>query len=252
MRKVIVFKHVAHEVLGTLNPQLKKRGFRIRYVNFDRDPDARPTLDRYDGLIILGGYMGVYEADQYPHIKVEMQLIEEALRKNIPILGICLGAQLLAHALGADVRKNHEKEIGWYDISMTEAGKQDPLFGHFRAKEKIFQLHGDTFDIPKSAKHLAYSELCLGQAFSYGQNAYGIQFHLEVDQAMIDRWLELPENIEEMKNSGGKISEEKMREDSLKYLQHSIQLSKGMFQKFLDLFGVEDPATKGFRHGKPE
>src|SRR5580693_8530137 len=122
MRKIVVFMHVAHELLGTLNPSLKARGLRVRYINFDRQPDTEPSMDRYNGLIILGGNMGVYEADRYRHLKVELQAIEQALKRNIPVLGICLGAQLLAHALGSEVRKNSEKEIGWYDLKMTPAG----------------------------------------------------------------------------------------------------------------------------------
>src|SRR5690349_16930935 len=115
MKKVIVLQHVAWEILGTLDPLLKKESFRVRYVNFDRQPDAQPTLDKYDALILLGGPMGVYEAEKHSHLKVEMKLIEQALQKDIPIMGICLGSQLLAHVLGADVRKHTEREMGWYD-----------------------------------------------------------------------------------------------------------------------------------------
>src|SRR5262249_19570043 len=133
MRKVLVFQHVAHEILGTLNPLLKRQGFRIRYVNFDRHPDAHPSIEKYDGLVVLGGNMGVYESETYQHIKVEAKLIEEALKKEIPVLGICLGSQILAHVLGSNVRKNMEKEIGWYDLEFTEPGRQDLLFNHFTA-----------------------------------------------------------------------------------------------------------------------
>src|SRR4051812_26954694 len=101
MRKLIVFQHVAHEILGTLNPLLKEQGFRVRYINFERTPHAEPALDKYNGLVVLGGYMGVYEADKYTHIRVEMKRIEEALKRNIPVLGICLGSQILAHVLGS-------------------------------------------------------------------------------------------------------------------------------------------------------
>ncbi len=90
MRKIIVFQHVAHEILGTLNPLLKSKGFRVRYINFDRNPEETPSLEKYNGLIVLGGNMGVYEAEKYTHIKVELKLIEQALSKNIPILGICV------------------------------------------------------------------------------------------------------------------------------------------------------------------
>ena len=252
MRKVLVFQHVAHKILGTLNPSMKERGLNIRYVNFERTPDEHPSVQKYNGLIILGGHMGVYEANTYKHIKVEMKLIEEALKKNIPILGICLGAQLLAHVLGADVRKNKEKEVGWCDINLTPEGLQDPLLSHFKPTEKIFQLHGDTFDIPESAVHLASSELCSGQAFRYGEKVYGLQFHLEADQAMILRWLDNPRNQEEIFNTHDKFSVEKIRTDTDKYVEHSTQLSHQTFHKFIDLFAIKErPIKLGSGHGLP-
>jgi GMP synthase (glutamine-hydrolysing) len=187
--------------------------------------------------------MGVYEAEEYQHIKVEMQLIEEALKKDIPILGICLGAQLLAHVLGAEVKKNDEKEVGWCDINLTQAGIVDPLLSHFSPSEKVFQLHGDTFSIPKSAIHLATSEKCNGQAFKYGEKVYGLQFHLEVDQAMIIRWLENPRNQAEIFNVHDNFSAEKIRNETQLYLDHSIQLSDQTFGKFIDLFAVKNRIT---------
>jgi GMP synthase (glutamine-hydrolysing) len=240
MRKVLVFQHVAHKILGTLNPTLKDNGLRIRYVNFDRNPNEPPVMDKYNGLIILGGHMGVYESETYQHIKVEMKLIEEALKKNIPILGICLGAQMLAHVLGSEVRKSPEKEIGWYDISLTEAGQRDRLFSHFEQKEKIFQLHGDTFDIPKSAVQLASSDLLPGQAFRFGDKVYGLQFHLEVDEAMIYRWLENKKNQEEINESNGKFSVEQIKLETQQYLSQSINLSRQTFSKFIDIFELKE------------
>lgn len=240
MRKVLVFQHVANEILGTLNPALKQQGLRIRYVNFERDPNATPSIDKYNGLIVLGGYMGVYEADQYTHIKTEMKLIEEALKKDVPVLGICLGAQILAHVLGSEVRKAPEKEMGWYDIELTTAGENAPLLSHFKKTEKIFQMHGDTFDIPKSCEHLAQSKICPAQAFSYGRKAYGLQFHLEVDEAMILRWLNNPRNQQDIESSGGKVSAEQMKADTAKYLQNSLNLSQQTFRKFIDLFEMKE------------
>ena len=253
MRKILVFQHVAHEILGTLNPLLKEKGFRVRYVNFERTPDAEPSLEKYNGLVVLGGYMGVYEADKYTHIRVEMKLIEEALKKNIPILGICLGSQMLAHALGARVYKSPEKEIGWYDVMMTEAGAKDPLFSHFKKRETIFQMHGDTFKIPAGAVHLAYSEACEGQAFRFGDRAYGIQFHLEVDQAMIQRWLRVPANQKDLDDSNGKFTAEKIEADTKRHIAHSLALSRETFSKFIEIFGLpERPELLGSGHGKPK
>lgn len=244
MRKVIVFQHVAHKILGTLNPALKNSRLNIRYINFERSPDHRPSIEKYNGLIILGGHMGVYEADKYKHIKIEMQLIEEALKKNIPILGICLGAQLLAHVLGGSVKKSSEKEIGWSSINLTSEGLRDPLLSHFNPRETIFQLHGDTFDIPHSATHLAESEVCRGQAFRYGDKVYGLQFHLEVDAPMIQRWLNNPRNQNEMFSDHQNFSKEKIYLETQEFLPRSMDLSHQTFDKFIDLFSLKKKPTR--------
>ncbi len=240
MRKILVFQHAAHEILGTLNPLLKRQGFRVRYVNFQRTPEAEPSLEKYQGLIVLGGHMGVYEADKYRHLTHELKVIEQALKRDIPILGICLGSQLLAKALGSEVRKNSHKEIGWYDLNMTAQGAEDPLFNHFRTREKIFQMHGDTFDIPKSAVHLAQTELCPSQAFRYGTNAYGMQFHLEVDQAMVKRWLKIPTNIEDMIRSHGKFDAGIINEDTETHIGRALELGEQTFLKFAELVGLPE------------
>lgn len=252
MKKVLVFQHAANKILGTLNPTLREHALRMRYVNFERNPEEEPGMAKYHGLIVLGGHMGVYEAEKYTHIKTEIKLIEEALKMNIPILGICLGSQLLAHVLGADVRKNREKEIGWYDINLTKAAGDDPLFQHFRATEKVFQLHGDTFDIPKSAVHLASSELCHGQAFRYGEKVYGLQFHLEVDRPMIHRWLLNQQNLQDITESNGQFSTEQIRGETEQYIKNSTALSRQTFSKFIELFALKKrPLLLGSDHAKP-
>ncbi|MGZ8533014.1 MAG: glutamine amidotransferase-related protein [Candidatus Binatia bacterium] len=165
MKKILVCQHVPHEILGTLNPMLKRAGFRIRYVNFGRHPDAQPSLNGYDGLIVLGGPMSAYDDQRLPHLAVEMKLIESAMERNLPVLGICLGGQLVARTLGARVYANHVKEIGWYDVAPSPHADDDPLFDEFEERETLFQWHGDTFDIPNGAIHLASSRHCLNQAF---------------------------------------------------------------------------------------
>ena len=222
MKKLLVCQHVPHEILGTLNPLLKRAGFRIRYVNFGRHPDAVPSLERYDGLVVLGGPMSVNDDGRLPHLKTEMKLIEEALGKGIPVLGICLGAQLIAKVLGARVYPNDEKEIGWYDVRLTEASRRDPVLGRFRATEKIFQWHGDTFEIPVGAAHLAASEICANQAFRYQSNVYGLQFHLEVDEPMIRRWLTVGVNAKEIAALRGAIDPETIRAETRKQDRKSV------------------------------
>lgn len=244
MKKLLVCQHVAHEALGTLAPLFKGAGFRIRYVNFGRHPDLKPSLDGYHGLVILGGPMNVDETSIHPHLAFEVTMIEEALKQNIPILGICLGAQLIAKALGARVAKNPVKEIGWYDISITAEGKNDPILKHFKPVEKIFQWHGDTFDIPAGALHLLSSELCLNQAFRFGDRVYGFQFHLEVDRRMIERWLKVPDNRREIEASDDSIDAETIRKETPAYIGHLKKLSDLTFGELVKLFGPEKKKSK--------
>lgn len=236
----MIFQHVPWEPLGTLNPMLKDAGFRIRFVNFGRHPDIQPDLEGYSGLVILGGPMGVYEADKHPHLKVEMRLIEEALKKNIPVLGICLGAQMLASVLGSHVRKAPQMEIGWYDIHLTDQGKKDKLLSAFNQTEKIFQLHQDMFDPPLGAKHLAWSQLCPGQAFSYNDKAYGFQFHLEADRAMIMRWLHRPESKKFIHDCCGTVEAERMEIETNIHIARSLDLSQQIFNKFIEMFQLPE------------
>jgi GMP synthase (glutamine-hydrolysing) len=239
MKKLLVCQHVPHEILGTLNPLLKRAVFRIRYTNFARHPDLQPRLDSYDGLVVLGGPMSAYETDRFPYLLTELRLIEQAMRRALPVLGICLGAQLISQTLGARVYPNHEKEIGWYDVSPTAEASADRLFADFRGTEKIFQWHGDTFDIPRTACHLALSELCTNQAFRYSANVYGLQFHLEVDERMIHHWLSVPENQQELAGLGGKIDPDRIRMETSEHVHRLKELSDGVFGEFIRLFGIE-------------
>ena len=239
MKKLLVFQHVPHEILGTLNPLLKRSGFRIRYVNFARHANFEPCLDGYDGLVVLGGPMSVNDADRLPHLTMEMKAIEAAMKRDLPVLGICLGAQLIAKTLGARVYRNAEKEIGWYDVSPTDHAAQDPLLAALEKTEKIFQWHGETFDIPRTGFHLAFSPFCSNQAFRYGDNVYGFQFHLEVDERMIQRWLRVGENREEIAALGGKVDPERIHAETPTHIPRLHQLSERVFGEFIKLFGAE-------------
>lgn len=240
MPRLLVFQHVAHEILGTLDPLLRSHGFRIRYINFGRDPEAVPSIEGYNGLVVLGGPMNVDETADHPHLVTELALITQAVDRGIPVLGICLGAQLLAKALGATVRANEVKEIGWYELAPTRDGLEDPLFGHFEASETVFQWHGDTFDIPEGAVRLATGSSCANQAFRYGDCAYGLQFHLEVDPALIERWLALPahiEEIEEIEACGGSICADTVRRGIAQHAGRLAEISDQTFTNFIALIG---------------
>jgi GMP synthase (glutamine-hydrolysing) len=191
-KKTFIFKHVPHEGAGCIEPTLRAAGHRTRAVDVWRRSARWPTLAETRALVVMGGPMGVYEQDRYPYLTREVRFIRRMVKAGRPVLGICLGAQLIAHALGADVYPNDKKEIGWYPLDWTPAGRRDPLFRHAPRRSTVFQWHGDTFDLPAGATLLASSPLCRHQAFRYGKNVYGLQFHLEVDGAMIRAWLDQP------------------------------------------------------------
>ncbi len=235
--KLLVFQHVAFEILGTLNPLLKDAGFRIRYVNFGRHPDAEPDIDGYQGIVVLGGPMNVDQVDQHSHLATEVRLLQRAIDRDIPILGICLGAQLIAKALGAKVVPSREKEIGWYEVSPTPEAATDPLLRNFGASEQIFQWHGDTFAIPDGAVRLASSNGCDNQAFRYRDNVYGFQFHMEVDPSLIERWLNIPSHQHELHALKGPPGAEEIRQETERHMQRLSELADQTFRNFVSLFG---------------
>ena len=238
MPKILVFQHVAFEILGTLDPLLKSYGFRIRYVNFGRDPEARPRLEGYDGLVVLGGPMSVNDTAAHLHLDTEAELILEAIERRMPVLGICLGAQLIARTLGAWVGRNPEKEIGWYDVQPTPDAREDPLLRHLGDSERIFQWHGDAFELPEGAVHLASSAACANQAFRYREHVYGFQFHLEVDERLIERWLRTPVHRQELEGLVGQIDPETIRSDTRARILSAKELSDRIFGEWVKLFGA--------------
>ncbi len=235
MAKIMVFQHVPYEPLGTLDPLLRAYKHRIRYVNFGRKPSAKPSIEGYDALIILGGPMNIGQEPVYPHLNYEKQVILDAIERGIPVLGICLGAQLIASALNAKVYSADEKEVGWYPMSLTEDGKKDPVLKHIKTTMDIFQWHGFTFDLPEGAVRLVEGHKCVNQAFRFGDNVYGFQFHLEASLRLIQRWLHLPQHQEELGLGKAKAQIEKIWNDTLYRMDDSLILSQQVFSSFLRL-----------------
>ena len=229
MSDFLVLQHIGCEDLGTIEQAMIHRGISYRYVRlFDGDP-LPEDIKNYSGLIILGGPMNVYEEDVYPYLKDEDILIKEAVKRRIPVLGICLGGQLIAKATGAKVNKGTKKEIGWYDLLLTPGGKADKVFKNFPERLTVFQWHGDTFDIPSDATLLAGSVLFPNQAFRIGDNIYGLQFHLEVTQKMISRWIN--EYKDEL-SSLDYIDPEKIIKDTDKYIKTLSQHAELFYNRF--------------------
>jgi len=240
MRKLLVLQHVASEPLGHLDPLLRESGIRIRYVNFGRDPRAEPDIRRYDGLVVLGGPMNVDQVDHHPHLQTEMTIIREAIRSDRPVLGICLGAQLLAAAMGGEVRPNPVPEIGWYRLHARPEARHDPLFRHFDhgARQFIFQWHAYTFAPPPGAVPLAWTRSCRNQAYRLGDRAWGLQFHLEADEALITRWLEQPSGRSEIERHWDARRIARIQAASRRYQPLARPLADRVFGEFIRLFGV--------------
>ncbi len=176
--------------------------------------------------------MGVSDADKFPYIEIEIKLISNAYKAGVPMLGICLGAQLMAHAAGAKIYRGTEKEIGWYGITLTDDGSRDNAFSTLPKTLPVFQWHGETFTLPSGATLLASSDIFPNQAFRIGDNAYGVQFHFEVTKDMITDFIDA--NPEELAELRGIIDPEKILDDT----QRNIKaLTKDGERVFNSIFG---------------
>jgi len=183
----LILQHIECEHAGLLGDFLKEKGIPAHTVRLHWG-EAIPAPEGYEAMVVLGGPPNVYQVEEYPFLVEEERAIKRALEKDVPLLGICLGGQLLAKALGARVSRNPVKEIGFYRVDLTDEGMKDRLFSRCGASLGVFQWHGDTFDIPEGAVRLAGSPFCANQSFRYGRRAYGLQFHVEVTPDMVASW----------------------------------------------------------------
>lgn len=236
MRKLLVFQHVALEPLGTLNRQFKDAGFRIRYVNFERRPDARVDAARYHGLVVLGGPMAADQVDRHPHLSYEKDVIRHAADLGLPVLGICLGAQLIAAAFGGKTLRRAAPEFGWVAVRPTRAGREDHLIRHFAAEERVYQWHSDTFTLPANAVHLAESDVCALQAFRLFDHIYGLQFHLEADRKLIRRWVTASQRSDEPGHPGRHPDPALTDTECDRYLPRASALGEAVFGAFIERF----------------
>ena len=197
VKRVLVVQHEPFEGPGTLAEAL--RGCELRMVRtFAGDPVPESLAE--DALVVLGGSMGVYEADRYPYLEDEMRLLRAAVTDGRPVLGICLGSQLLAAALGGSVAKARRKEIGWFQVDLLPEGRDDALLDGAPVSFSAFHWHGDAFTLPAGAVPLAASAMTPLQAFRKGARAWGIQFHLETDAQVLDAMLD--SGAEDLREAG--------------------------------------------------
>lgn len=196
--KYLIFQHVPNEPIGLIGEVLKKQKIQTKIIEFfKKDWKIPEDLSEFDGLIIMGGPMGVYEGPEvFPSKEEEVGVINKFLKNKKPIIGFCLGSQLLAYSQGGSVYPNCRlgkriKEIGYYTVDLTEEGKVDPILKGFSSPMEVTQWHGDAFDIPKGGIKLASSPLCDNQAFRFGKNAYGFLFHFELSPDLIENLIRI-------------------------------------------------------------
>ena len=202
---ILIVRHEPFEHLGRFAEILKQKNIRFLYKDLGQ-PLALDAgaLDACRGVIVMGGPQSAN--DSHPGLLAELTLIEQAVSAGTPVLGICLGAQLIAKALGARVYRNPEKEIGWAPVYFTEAAESDAVFSGIVSPTTLFHWHGETFDLPAGAEWLAYSDKCRHQAYRFGSNVYGVQFHPEITPEMIVDWSAQPANCGEVETLGAPLN----------------------------------------------
>jgi GMP synthase (glutamine-hydrolysing) len=226
MQNVVAIRHVAFEDAGTLESVLKHRGLGLRYLEAGVD-DLNPAKDA-DLLVVLGGPIGIYEVDRYPFLKQELATIEAAVKKGIPVIGICLGCQALAAVLASRVYPGKQKELGWDEMTLTKEGKASPL-GAIEGI-RVLNWHGDTFDLPTGATRLASTAITPNQAFTYGPKILALQFHVELPQRDLEKWL-IGHTVE-LANS--KVDLGKLRAETARYAPAANEASQRLFTDWLD------------------
>lgn len=217
---ILFIKHIGIEGPDTLDTYFKEKGFQTQIIELQHGDRLPGDLSAVDAVVSLGGPMNVYEEEKYPFLRIEDHFVKQVISKEIPFIGICLGSQILAKACGAKVNKSPEKEIGFYPIQV----KEDVLFEGLDKKLDVFHWHEDMSELPSKAKLLASSQGCPHQAFRVGANAYGLQFHVEVTEPTIRKWIEAYFSSD---NSAQMRQKQKIVED--------YQLKKDQFHKIADV-----------------
>ncbi len=234
-RTVLAIRHVAFEHLGSLDSVLTERGYAVRYADAGMASIAPHMADDDALLCIMGGPIGAYEEDRYPYLMEELALIERRLKAGAPMLGICLGAQLIARAMGSRVYPGPSKEIGWGPVTLTEAGRASPLARLEECRGIVMHWHGDTFDLPAGATRLASSPITSNRAFSAGYRVLGLQFHIEAAPSEIERWL-IGHACEIAATRG--ISVTGIRDDTAAYGPQLVPCAQRLFADWLDRAGL--------------
>ena len=232
VKTAAAIRHVHFEDLGAFESVLTGAGYAVRYHDAGVDDLQSPELAKCDLLAVLGGPIGAYEEEKYPFLGDEITIIEKRLNFGRPAIGICLGAQLFARALGSRVYAGPNKEIGWGPITLTSAGKNSAL--RFLEGVPVLHWHGDTFDLPEGAELLASTSVCRNQAFRYGKSVLAFQFHPEASTKNFERWL--IGHAAEISGTTG-VSVTKLRSETARFAPESAPLGQQCLREWLSALG---------------
>jgi len=232
--RALVLQHAACEPPGAYEEVLRAQGWSLERCELD-EGERLPEAPGFDALIVMGGPMSANDEAELPWLGPEKRLIAGYVADEVPVWGVCLGAQLLAASLGAPVFAGPEPEVGLCEVSLTDAAREDPVFGAAPAVLGTLQWHGDTFELPAGATLLAQSPLYPNQAFRVGALAYGLQFHLEASPEMAARWLELPAYREALERALGPGSAEAVLEELSAASEEMLGAAGALFSRWLAL-----------------
>lgn len=239
----LVLQHAACEPPAAFGDELAAQGLAAVAVELDRGGALPADPSEFSGLLVMGGPMGVYETDEHPWLRDEVRTLETALAADLPVWGVCLGAQLLAAALGAEVRQGPAPEVGVWPVRLTDEAAADPVFGIAPVRFEALHWHGDTYDLPDSAVRLAESDRYPEQAFRHGRSV-ALQFHLEVSPVLAREWAELPAYEASMERVLGRGALPGLVERVTKISPAAIGLGRRLFAGWLDEALAAAPAGR--------
>jgi GMP synthase (glutamine-hydrolysing) len=233
---VLVLQHIACEPPAAFEDELRERGFDLVRVELD-EGEPLPDWREFAAVVVMGGPMGAYEDGAYPWLEPEKRLLREAVAADVPVWGVCLGAQLLAASLGARVYKGDRPEVGLLPVELTPDAGADPVFGAAPSSFTTLQWHGDTFELPAGATLLASSPAYPNQAFRIGRS-YGLQFHVEVALELATEWGEVPAYAESLEATLGAGALERLLAGVAEHAPAMVTLARELFGRWLELAGA--------------
>jgi len=243
MTRALVVQHIRCEPPGVFADVLARRSIEVETVELDEGgtpPDRRDV----DLAVVMGGPMGAYDEADHPWLAGEKQWIAEAVRAGLPYFGVCLGAQLLAASLGAPVRTGEVPEVGVLPVTLTDAGRADPVLSVLGAEFPALQWHGDTFDIPAGAVHLGRSPAYPNQAMRFGEVAYAVQFHIEVTDPMFAEWGEVPAYAASARAALGPSGFDQLARAFAGHREAMARAADRMFDRWLSQIDIHCDETK--------